>query len=124
MSLLHLWLLLIWWLYFDWFVAGVLFALLSFWWSLRQLAWMTTERTIRAVFVEPRGEVSLRLGLDNTLFKAKMLDCSVACRFVLILHFSIDQKKQSVMIMPDSVSPESFRQLMVYTRWCGFELDN
>lgn len=121
---LHIWFLCVWALYFEWFVLGIFFACLSFVYTLKEISWYATKNSITAIYVEPRGEVSLRFGTDQTLFKAKMLDCSVACRFALILHFKVIDKKRCVVIFPDSVSQEGFRQLMVYTRWCGFEIED
>lgn len=121
---LHFWLLLLWWLYFEWVIVGVLLSGLSVYQALRQLSWLPTKNSVATIFVEPQGTTSLRLGVEATLFAAKILDHSVASRFVLILHFAVAKGQRSVVIMPDSVAKETFRQLMVYTRLGGYQADD
>ena len=117
---------LIWLLPFDlWLkIVAVLLILTSLIYHVRRDAMRTSRNAILALKISPECRCSVQ-ALSGDWFEAQLLATSFVSPYLTILNLRFDLARlvQHVVILPDAIDAEQFRQLRVLLRWrCGKEL--
>ena len=116
---------LIWLLPFDlWLkIAAVLLLLVSLIYHVRRDAMRTSPNAILALQISPECRCSVQ-ARSGDWFEAQLLPTSFVSPYLTILNLRFDHARlvKHVVILPDAIESEQFRQLRVLLRWrCGKE---
>jgi toxin CptA len=86
--------------------------------SLRQHVWRAGKRSVRAVRLTGECDMSLQ-GQDATWLEAAILPSSFISPYLTVLNLNIEGERRArhVVILPDAMDAEQFRQLRVWLRW-------
>ena len=86
--------------------------------SLRQHVWRAGKRSVRAIRLTGECDMSLQ-GQDGVWLETAILPSSFISPYLTVLNLSIEGEKRArhVVILPDVVDVEQFRQLRVWLRW-------
>lgn len=86
--------------------------------SLRQHVQRAGRRSVRAIRLNAECEISLQ-GQDGTWQKATLQPSSFVSPYLSVLNFQLEGEKRvrHVVVLPDAVDAEQFRQLRVWLRW-------
>ena len=119
-------LVLIWLLPFDlWLkIAAGLLLLASLIYHVRRNAMRTSLNAILALQISPECRCSAQVG-SGDWFDAQLLATSFVSPYLTILNLRLDHAHlgKHVVILPDAIEAEQFRELRVLLRWrCGKEL--
>lgn len=98
-------------------VALALVILFSLWHHLRRDALLSRPSSCTVLVLE-KGEAALTLR-DGKLLAGRVSRDSVVTPFLAVLNIVPGRSlfSRSVIILPDSLDPESFRQLRVWLKW-------
>ena len=68
--------------------------------------------------VDEKGKVTVGTG-DGTEYEVKVLASSFVASYLTILNYRIEGKfrQRSILLLPDNVDAEAFRQFRVWLRW-------
>jgi hypothetical protein len=99
----------------------VLFCILSFSYWFRQQVILKNKNSIVKLWQERDGEWSLLNYAGQTL-RAQLRGDSVVTRYWVLLNFNLIEKRKriSVMLCPDALPTNTFRQLRVWLLHSGF----
>ena len=117
---------LIWLLPFDlWLkIVAVLLILTSLIYHVRRDAMRTSRNAILALKISPECRCSVQVR-SGDWFEAQLLSTSFVSHYLTILNLRFDHARlvQHIVMLPDAIEAEQFRQLRVLLRWrCGKEL--
>ena len=104
-------------------VAVVLVSSLAL--SLQQHMWRAGKRSVRAIRLTGECDVSLQ-GRDGVWLETIILPSSFISPYLTVLNLSVEGEKRArhVVLLPDAMDTEQFRQLRVWLRWrCGSKND-
>lgn len=96
--------------------AIVLATTLAF--GLQQHVWRAGKRSVRAIRLTGECEISLQ-GQDGTWLEAAILPSSFISPYLTVLNLKIEVERRArhVVILPDAMDAEQFRQLRVWLKW-------
>lgn len=86
--------------------------------SLRQHVWRAGKRSVRAIRLTGECDLSLQ-GQDGAWLEAAILPSSFISPYLTVLNLQLEGERRArhVIILPDAMDSEQFRQLRVWLRW-------
>ena len=105
-------------------IVAVLLLLASLIYHVRRDAMRTSRNAILALKISPECRCSVQVR-SGDWFEAQLLSTSFVSHYLTILNLRFDHVRlvKHVVILPDAIEAEQFRQLRVLLRWrCGKEL--
>lgn len=86
--------------------------------NLRQHAWRAGKRSVRAIRLNGECDMSLQ-GQDGVWLETKILPSSFISPYLTVLNLKAERERRArhVVILPDAMGAEQFRQLRVWLRW-------
>lgn len=86
--------------------------------GLRQHVWRAGKRSVCAIRLTGECEISLQ-GQDGTWLEAAILPSSFISPYLTVLNLKIETERRArhVVLLPDAMDAEQFRQLRVWLRW-------
>ena len=105
-------------------IAAVLLILTSLIYHVRRDAMRTSRNAILALKISPECRCNAQVW-SGDWFEAQLLSTSFVSPYLTILNLRLDHARlvKHVVILPDAIEAEQFRELRVLLRWrCGKEL--
>lgn len=86
--------------------------------SLRHHVWRAGRRCVRAIRLNGECDISLQ-GQDGVWLEVKLLPNSFVSPYLTVLNLSLEGERRArhVVLLPDVMDAEQFRQLRVWLRW-------
>ncbi|WP_024303162.1 protein YgfX [Pseudogulbenkiania sp. MAI-1] len=85
------------------------------WYGLRHDGWWPSRQRIGRIEVSPEGQLAVWFGPFSV--EASVDDDSVITPWLVVLNLSLEERRRSLVLWPDSAERESLRALRVYLRW-------
>jgi toxin CptA len=101
-----------------WAKAGLAFLVLfSLIYHLRRDAWLSASSAIVSLILD--GEMIILISRGGEQFAARILRDTLVTPFIAVLNVLPEGTRlsRSMVILPDSLDAESFRQLRVWLKW-------
>lgn len=102
-----------WWLYFP-LILSLLGSLATL--IIASLS-LHTKQTIRQIHISPQGHSSLILAEHAQPQAATLLPERLTAPFLMILIWQTKERRHYQALLPDSVSREEWRRLLVWADW-------
>lgn len=101
-----------------WKIAALPLFLGSLMFALRHHAWRLTPAAVVGLHLEPEGKVVF-LRRDGLVLEGLLLGSSFVSPWLTVLNLRPEGRRRSVplVILPDAVEREAFRQLRVWLKW-------
>lgn len=93
--------------------------------GLRQHVWRAGNRSVCAIRLTGECDLSLQ-GQDGVWLEVKLLPSSFVSPYLTVLNLSLEGESRArhVVLLPDAMDAEQFRQLRVWLRWrCKSKID-
>ncbi|MDT8363217.1 MAG: protein YgfX [Nitrosomonas sp.] len=100
-------------------VCAILLLTLSLVYYLQRYAWLLSAQSIVSLHLTARTTCQVRLLSNDCLDCAIDVGTTFVAPYLTVLSLKTNRifRRRTVVILPDSVDPESFRQLRVWLRW-------
>lgn len=86
--------------------------------SLQRHVWRAGKRSVRAIRLNGECDISLQ-GKDGVWLEITLLPSSFISPYLTVLNLSLEGESMArhVVLLPDAIDKEQFRQLRVWLRW-------
>jgi toxin CptA len=102
-------------------IGAAVVLMLSLVLTLRRHVWRTGKQAIRAIRLSGECDVAVQ-GQDSEWQEVVLLPSSFVSDYLTVLNLRLEGEKlaRHVVILPDAIDAEQFRQMRVWLRWkCG-----
>lgn len=90
----------------------------SLYYYLRRYAWLVSPQSIVSLHLTGRNACRIRMGTSE-YFNTTIDASTFVASYMTVLCLKMEQayRYRTVVILPDSIEPDNFRQLRVWLRW-------